>query len=93
MFKFENRFLPNIFDNLFCQNITKYNYYTRQRNRLIIPKTRTVLCQKTIRYVGVKVWNYLCKTMKFDCTIISFKRILKQYFLDTIIPDVAHLPF
>ena len=93
MFKFENGFLPNIFDNLFCQNITKSNYFTRQRNRLIIPKTRTVLCQKTIRYVGVKVWSYLCKTMKFDSTIISVKRILKQYFLNTIIPDVAYLPF
>ena len=39
MFKFENGFLPNIFNNLFCQNISKYNYFTTQRNMLIISKT------------------------------------------------------
>ena len=49
--------LPDIFSDLFICNQNIYNRVARQACKLHVPKVNLLQCKKSIRYLGVIVWN------------------------------------
>ena len=91
MFKFEKSLLPDIFNTLYKRNVDVHTYFTRQRTKLNIPKTRLEIYKKTMKYVGVKVWNYCLDRIEFDCSFLTYKRRLKIYIVNNEIPAIFNL--
>ena len=82
MFKHHTRQIPKVCSDLFITNEEIHSYYTRQQNLLHVPVTNSSNQQKTIRFMGVKIWNKLkSNTVNTECTIFTFKRHLKKYLL------------
>jgi len=80
MYKYKIGKLPGVFHSFFQANPTVYP--TRSQHLLQIPLCTSVLSQKRIRYIGVKVHNYFSDKISITCSYHSYKRKLKGFFLD-----------
>jgi len=81
MFKYNRNLLPPSFCNLFTANEEIHNYYTRYRSSLRVPISCSVSQKRTVKYMGVTMWNNLCNNSPIvtNCSIFSFKKCLKRY--------------
>ena len=61
-------------------------YETRQSDHLHVPPAKRNYLQRSITYNGVQVWNYVCKYVVYDCSILSFKIALRRCLITTDIP-------
>ena len=82
LFKFYHKKLPRIFDNMFRFNSIIHDHFTRQSIELHVPIVRTNHTKLTIRYAGVILWNIFSKKLSLACTIDTFKKNLKNIFID-----------
>lgn len=62
----------------------RHGYETRNANSLDVSKCRTKLCEKSIKYVGFKMYNNLPAAVRAQTTVISFKRELCKYVKDAV---------
>ena len=67
--------------NLILQNNVDHNYNTRI-SLLRLPFYSKSLCQRSLIYIGPKLWNLLPNFIKSIKTLSSFKRKLKGYLLN-----------
>ena len=79
MFKFINRKLPLVFNQMYVLNSSIYMYNTRQQSKFHLPKCQLDLCLKSYRYTSVKYYNTFESHLNY--TTKQFKRQLKQYLL------------
>ena len=84
MFKFIKGMLPNMFNDLFIRNSDLKRRSTRQDYQLKIPLCKTALFQKTVRYQGVKEWNFMFAEIDHFCSVHSYKKRLKSYLLNLL---------
>ena len=59
MYKFYNRMLPIVFDEMFTSNSDLYSYHTRQHDLLHVPLYRTQLGLNSFNYQAVTIWNFI----------------------------------
>ena len=64
--------------------------YTRNRMKLYIPRMRTELGKRSIRYMGVKLWNELLDVLNYECftkseTILVYR--VRQYYLSKYVQN------
>ena len=83
MYQLEINDLPIRLTEMFIKNQEIHNYPTRQSNHFHPPRTRTVTLQKTFIYTGPILWNSLNPALKSTPTLNTFKRKLKNFFLNT----------
>ena len=69
MFKCVNKLLPTIFDDLFISNKDIHQYGRRQKNKLHVPKAKLSISQKSIRYIGVSIWNFIADKIPYQTEI------------------------
>ena len=79
MYKFYNRMLPIVFDEMFTSNSDLYSYHTRQHDLLHVPLYRTQLGLNSFNYQAVTIWNFIFLNMGVDFKIGAFKRQLKRF--------------
>ena len=72
---FVNNKLPIIFDNYFKKFNDVHSINTRNNDKFIIPKHRTVLGSKTIKYMGAINWNMLDQNIKEIKNIKGFRKV------------------
>ena len=82
---FVNNKLPTIFDNYFTKFNDIHSINTRNKDKFIIPKHRTVLGSKTIKYMGAIKWNILDQKIKEIKNIKGFRKVWKKIYLTEII--------
>ena len=82
---FVNNKLPTIFDNYFKKFTDVHNLNTRNKDNFIIPKHRTVLGSKTIKYMGAIKWNILDQKIKEIRNIKGFRKVWKKKLLTELI--------
>ena len=70
-----------LFNDIFVKNYTIHEYSTRQYNLLHVPKVNLNAFKKTIRYMGVFLWNSVSKVSNINCSVVSFKQTIKKYLL------------
>ena len=73
--------LPNALLNSFTLNCKTHTYFTRNCANYHLPPIRTSLSYKSIFFQGPITWNSLPDEIKETCTLQSFKRKLKYYYL------------
>ena len=73
--------LSEIFNEMFEQNINVHSYYTRQRNKLHVPKYRLNITLKHVSYLGVILWNAVFDKTDINCSIVTFKQRVKRFSL------------
>ena len=80
---FTHNKLPIIFNNYFRKFNDIHDRNTRNRNNFIIPRSKTVLGSKTIKYIGTVTWNALDQNIKLIDNIkkfrLSWKKIILPY--------------
>ena len=82
---FVNNKLPTIFDNYFKKFTDVHNLNTRNKDKFVIPKHRTVLGSQTIKYMGAIKWNMIDQKIKEIRNIKGFKKVWKKKFLTELI--------
>ena len=83
-FKFNKQLLPSPFSHYFSKSNTKHHQLTRgaKSDNYFLPFYRTNKLQNSIKYHGPKFWNSLPIELKLCKSLKSFKRKLKQFFLN-----------
>ena len=74
VYKQQNRSLPKIFDNYYRQNSDICARSTRQSNELYTPLFRTKMGQKSLKYIGAKIWNSVNEITRKCVSLTSFKK-------------------
>ena len=78
---FTHNKLPIIFNNYFRKFYDIHDRNTRNRNNFIIPRSKTVLGSKTIKYIGTVTWNALDQNIKLIDNIKKFRLSWKKNIL------------
>ena len=83
MYKFSHMLIPpHLFDDMFIPVAEVHSYETRQAQGLYTPYCKTAQSQKSVRYLGSKLWNTLGQNVITQCAIGTFKKNLKIYVSD-----------
>ena len=77
MFKFNLGLSPVALNNLFVRNSNIHNYNTRSKNKLRSAIGRHKFIYKTLRYIGVHIWNNITDKIVTDNSLLTFKKQLK----------------
>jgi len=82
MFKHHHQQLPDHCNDLFTSNAEIHDYNTRQRSMLHVPVTANNYQKRTIRFMGVTLWNRLCNIeINRNRSVFTFKKHLKKFLL------------
>ena len=76
---------------MFKRNLDFHRYNTRNKGNFLIPKYKLSLCQQSMKFTGVKVWNYITDKVDLECNIFRFKMKLKYFLLDNDLSIIANL--
>ena len=87
LFKYHYHKLPAIFDSFFMRNGVVHGINTR-RNALFRSQMATSsLRRRTIRVVGVRIYNYFYEKLDLNCALITYKRNLKNHLIENNVPE------
>jgi len=83
MHKFKHDCLSSVFNYLFTKLDNIHSYNTRQKTsqEYIVPGKRLAIAQKSLAYIGVKIWESLDQNLKVQPPYI-FKKKCKLHFLN-----------
>ena len=93
MYKYENDMLQELFKYMFVKVKDVHDHDTRIAitYKLFIQIYGTVRGQKSVKYVGVRTWNYILQNMHTRCPIGSFKSSLRKLCMICAINDIEFL--
>ena len=74
MFKYHHKKLPNVLDSFFTKNEDVCTRETRQSKMLRVPLYKTVIGSKSIKKVGVNLWNSYIKDNDVNISLRQFKK-------------------
>jgi len=80
MFQFKSKKLPVIFDNSFnlIKDASNNAIKSAIKNNFCLPLYKTRRGQKSIKYLGVKLWNSIPEKMR-DLTFPKFKKAYRSF--------------
>ena len=82
MYKFCKGKLPNVFADMYKFNAETHNYRLREPFKLKPPLCRLEICKKQVRSTGVKIWNHITRIIETNCSLHTFCKLIKLYFLN-----------
>ena len=77
MFKYENKQLPQAFNNFFTQKFLEMK--TRSNSQIISNCFRTKVSQQSLKFVGPKLWNKIPSEIRHSHSSNTFRKKLTQY--------------
>ena len=80
MYKVSNKSLPTSFDDYFNSINHDHDTKTKQNIKYKLPRPRTDLGKRSIKYFGIKSWSDLDSDIKLSCNYRIFKNKLKETF-------------
>ena len=60
-----------------------HSYETRNNNQLRVPLEKLKLCQKSYKYISIKLWNDVNEDIKNINSIITFKKKVKILLIES----------
>ena len=82
IYKFFSDNVPEYITEIFRVNIGKYN--TRNPNMLKRPLYKTSNGQKSIQYIGPKLWDSMPNILKQKRSVATFKHDFKTHYLKNL---------
>ena len=76
VFKFWNKLTPSYFEDIFTPSFNEYD--TRSQMALDIPLRKTTIGEKSISFLGPKVWSKANNSLKALKTAATFTHVLKN---------------
>ena len=77
MFKYENKQLPQAFNNFFTQKSLKMK--TKSNSQIISNCFRTKVSQQSLKFVGPKLWNKIPSEIRHSHSSNTFRKKLTQH--------------
>ena len=62
-----------------------HSYETRNNNQLRVPLEKLKLCQKSYKYISIKLWNDVNEDIRNINFIITFKKKIKILLIESIV--------
>jgi len=92
MYKFKHDCLPFVFNYLFTKLDNIHSYNTRQKTsqEYIVPRKRLSTAQKSLAYIGVKIWESLDQNLKVQAFYV-FKKEMQVALLKPILTRVNYM--
>ena len=83
MYEYVSKMTPDVFDKFFSSIFDIHQHDTRNATMklLYITFRGTTRGQKTFKYCGPRIWNFIIKNINPNCPITSFKIHSRQLFL------------
>ena len=83
MFKIERNLQPSIFGDYFRKVSQIHSKTTRssENNLLYLPKYRTNRLQRSVKFIGVKIWNNVPNHFKHLSSYLLFQKYHKSYLI------------
>ena len=72
---------PEFFSDYYISRENIHNIFTRNRKQIHLKKTKTNIGSKSIKITGATLYNSLPSHVKDSRTIKSFKKVVKETFL------------
>ena len=63
---------------------SSHSYETRNNNQLRVPLEKLKLCQKSYKYISIKLWNDVNEDIRNINFIITFKKKIKILLIESI---------
>jgi len=84
MFEFDKNKLPNFLNDYFCKTSQVHARFTpsAEKQLLYLPRYRTNCLQRSIKFRGVKIWNYLPNFLK-NTPYHKFRYLYKKHILES----------
>ena len=82
MYKYCNKCLPDLFNNMFNVMHNVHKYQTRNKFKLVIPYCRTDLRKRTIIYNGAFYYNNLIMDICSLSSIATFKKTVRSLIIE-----------
>ena len=79
MYKYLNQCFPAALQNLFSIKATRIT--TRSNSKYTPPSYRATVCQQSIKFLGLKIWNKLPTIIKESKSLRSFARKAKAHLI------------
>ena len=76
---------------MYCTHAQNSTRYTSYRN-FILPPTRTIRGQTSIKFAGPKVWNQIPNTLKEIAFRKPFSKQIKKYIITKLKDSAKNLP-
>ena len=83
VFKFWNQLAPSYFEDIFTPSFNKCN--SRSQMVLDIPLRKTTIGQRSISFLGPKVWSKTSNSLKAVKTTATFTQASKKHVLENLI--------
>ena len=79
MFKAYKNILPLCCHDKYNLNSSVHRHQTRSSSKFHIPFMRLKISQRSVKYIGLKLWNYYCKFHDLSkiTTYYTFKRKIR----------------
>ena len=91
MFKNSINILPEAVSSLFTRNDDHHDYNTRVRRSLHVPVGKTASVYRTLKFCGIKIWNYIQANIIIDTSYSFFKYTVKNHLMYIDIKDLYNL--
>lgn len=78
LYKFENKKVPVILQNIFTKQTSVHSYNTRNASSLTMPKLSVEACRRSFIYAAIVIYNNAKKVISFTMNVHSFKKQLKS---------------
>lgn len=59
MYKISKHSCPSMLKLIFENYVISHEHHTRKLHKYSVPFLRLTICQKSIKYKGIIVWNYI----------------------------------
>ena len=84
MYKFANKELPDIFNDMFTKNRVVHDYSTRQADEFRVPIWNVETKKRSLGVQGAMIWNNTPDNVKESCSLNTFKYKLKKHLIELI---------
>ena len=91
MYQFHHKCLPEIFQSFYQFNHEIHTRSTTSRDLLHVPRCSTSVRQKSIRFIGVNVYNFFFKKISLVSELSTYKLHVKSFLLSLDLPDVKNI--
>ena len=81
MYNFSQNNFPKLFNSMFIYNSSIHQHDTMQASFFHIPKVKSNLRKRSLRYQGCILWYSVKRHIDVNCSMHTFKKLFKEFLI------------